>query len=130
MSSKSKITKLLKEAKEHTAKQNYSEAIELYKQALEIDPNNFTILFDLGLTHDACGEYENAIDCLLKIPNMEYDNFTLWKTIGHSYKMLKQYRKSIDAYKKALSFNPDSNNKEMIINIIDNMVLKVDYDNE
>ncbi|NHJ87491.1 MAG: tetratricopeptide repeat protein [Asgard group archaeon] len=119
--------KLLRKGRIEAKEENYSDAIKLFHEALKCEPDNKDTLFQLGIAYHNIADYKNTIFYLEKLLPPVSNNLVIWRTLGHSYQMLQDYRKAIHSYKKALEFNPDHQEKEMIMSIIDNLIFKVDY---
>lgn len=68
----------------------YSKAIESYKQAVKINPQNYDAQFNLGLAYHAYGDYRRAGKCYCKSINLEpmgydahYNLAILLRRMGH-----------------------------------------------
>ena len=84
---------------------NYSEAIELLKQAIEINPKNPTALYLLGtlLNEQKSPDCINFYEKCLEINNKSYLSYN---GLGNFYLRTKQYEKAEDNYTKAIEINP------------------------
>jgi len=84
---------------------NYSEAIELLKQAIELDPNNSTALHLLG----AMMNEQNSSECVkfyekcLKVNNRSY---LTYNGLGNFYLKTNQFEKAENYYTKSIEIDP------------------------
>ncbi|MBP7211202.1 tetratricopeptide repeat protein [bacterium] len=88
-------------------KQEFSEAIDLIKSAVELNPCAY-FYENLGRVYVDSGNSLEAIKILKKALALEPDNYTAWFTIAKAFKENKQIKNSIKAYRKALTLNPNS----------------------
>ncbi len=86
---------------------NYVKAIEAYKQAIHIEPNNANAYYNLSVTYAHLGLYKDAIEArkqAIRIdPNDAFDYYNL----GEYYDHLGLYKEAIEAYKQAIRIDPD-----------------------
>lgn len=96
---------------------NYEKGEELYKRAIELNPENSEHYKALGDLYQAEGEYKKAIKYYDKAAEktVNYNNVPLnpklsilYKNIGESYLKQKNTKKAIEALEKATANNPFS----------------------
>ena len=82
---------------------NYSNAIETYKKALEIDPSSGLANYEIALTYFAMKDYKNA-ELHSKKAVEANDNHKMHACImyGNSLDMLGETKKAIKVYEKAI----------------------------
>jgi len=92
----------------------YEEAIKCYDKALEIEPNNTSILREKSHALSCLNKYNEAIKCLDKALEIEPSNPDIWMKKGfitycssgtHDEKAL---REAIKYYDKALEIEPNN----------------------
>ncbi len=87
--------------------ENYPEAIELLRQALEIKPNYHEAWFELGFCYGEQKEYKQAISAYLKALEIKPDDHDAWYNLGIAYAAQQNYPQAIDACLKAIEIKPD-----------------------
>jgi len=84
----------------------YDDSIKAYKNALEIDPLNGSILNSLGVSYNEKGDFINALDSFKKAikicPNQKY----FFNNLGWAYCNLGEYDKAIKVCLKAIKIDP------------------------
>ncbi len=82
---------------------NTRKAIEYYKKAIDIDPNDEFIWHRIAENYRNLLNYEKIIECYensIKIdPNIKFK----WINLGEAYFNLNKYKKAIECYQKALA---------------------------
>jgi tetratricopeptide (TPR) repeat protein len=79
-----------------------------YKKALEINPNNYWALLNLGAAYsDYLNRAEEAKDLFEKAVKIHPDDSNLRFNLGLTYYKLKRFKDAITAHKQALSTQPD-----------------------
>jgi len=86
---------------------NYMKAIEAYKRAIHINPNNANVYYNLSVTYKNLGLYKEAIEARKQViridPNDPFDYYNL----GEYYDHLGLYKDAIEAYKQAIHIEPN-----------------------
>lgn len=100
--------KLIATGNEAYRQQQYDKAVLAYKQALELDPNNTTALYNLGNALFRDKKYEEAsvqFDALARTTvDKELQAKSLYNK-GVSFSQQKKLEESIEAYKQTLRLN-------------------------
>lgn len=102
------IKDLLNEAKHHEGKENLSEALKLYLDVLEIEPNHHKTLNKLGEIYFKLGrlnEAEKVISKVLKINPRDLNAFSNYTRVCL---LQKKTKKALEVAQKALAENPNS----------------------
>lgn len=86
---------------------NYTEALHLLKEALEIDPENDTTWNNISLSYDAIGEYQLALDAAQKAVNLGDENEIEYSNLGNAYFDLGNIEDAKLAYEKSLELEED-----------------------
>ena len=84
----------------------YNEALENYKKAYQLDPDNSGIAFRLGNTYFEMERYREAIEFFKKAKETFSDDIEIIKRLAGSYTELGEYSKAIEEYKNILEIIP------------------------
>lgn len=88
-------------------KGKYNEAINVYKKALDLEPDNVDAFIKIGLSYRHLEEYDRAIDYYDRVLDIEPDNKTAINNIGYTLECKGQIEDAIEMYKKSLEFDPN-----------------------
>lgn len=98
---------LLEEGKTYYNNGEYDKAIEIFKKAVELYPNDDDSWSWLGNSYGINGQIEEAIKYHLKAAELNPDDSRNWYNLGYSYINNEQYQESIEPLLKAIELNPD-----------------------
>jgi tetratricopeptide (TPR) repeat protein len=84
----------------------YDEALENYKKAYQLNPDDGGVAFRLGNAYFERGRYQDAIDFLSKAKETFSDDIEIIKKLAESYSELGQYSKAIEEYKSIIKIIP------------------------
>ena len=98
---------LLEEGKTYYNNGEYDKAIEIFKKAVELNPDNELNWHWLGPSYNKNGQYQEAINSLLKAVELNPDDYLNWNWLGSSYNQNGQYQEAINSGLKATQLNPD-----------------------
>jgi Flp pilus assembly protein TadD len=87
---------------------NVAAAIQKYREALKIDPEDPTALTGLGAALDESGQLENAIDCYRKALSAAPDNVIAHSGLGVIYEKQGDTDQAAKEYKTALSADQET----------------------
>ncbi|MDM8514677.1 tetratricopeptide repeat protein, partial [Desulfobacterales bacterium HSG16] len=87
---------------------NYEEAINQYRKAIEIDPDNTYANTMLGLAFYKQKNYEEAINQYRKAIEIDPDNTYAYNKLGRVFEKQKNYEEAINQYRKAIEIDPDN----------------------
>jgi len=107
--------KLIYTANECKMSRDYESAIQLYQQALKLEPKSIQALTSLGVIYKNQGEYERSIEVSEQAVILDPKNKFAWNLLGLVYLNTKNYDKAIKAYEHAL--NIDISSKEAAHNL-------------
>jgi len=96
-------------------KNHFTEAIEIFEQLLQENPNNETFLQKKGYCLQMSGNMEEALSAYLKAELINSNNSWTIKKLAYCYRVLKQPQEALEYYRKAAAFNPDSLSIQLII---------------
>ena len=86
---------------------NYTKAIEAFKQAIRIDPDDAIAHYNLGVAYDELGFHKNAIEAYKQAIRIDPDYANAHGNLGATYGQLGFYKDAIEAFKQAIRINPD-----------------------
>ena len=107
----------------HMKKGEFELAIECYKRASELDPDDEKPLFNLGLALKRLGRYEEAVQTYDKALAISEDPET-WNNKGNALAKLGRYEDAVESFKNALRLKPDYETARVNMNICANRILK------
>jgi tetratricopeptide (TPR) repeat protein len=81
-------------------------AIEKFKKALELDPQQANILGNMGEAYKKLGKLEEALDCYLKAVAISPNDAVLYTNLGVIYDKMGKRTESQEAFQKAAAINP------------------------
>ena len=84
----------------------FDAAIELYEEALLINPNYAKVYFNLGGAYHELSQLDEAVINYKKSLDIDPSFAEAQNNLGNVYKELDQLDKAIDSYQKALVINP------------------------
>lgn len=98
---------LLEEGKTYYNNGEYDKAIEIFKKAVELNPNDDDSWRWLGNSYNRNGQIEEAIKYYLKAAELNPDDSRNWFNLGISYLNNEQYKEAINSFLKVVELNPD-----------------------
>jgi peroxin-5 len=87
---------------------NFDMALESFTHALELSPENHSLLNKIGATLANRGQNPDAIDKYQEALDRNPFYVRVWVNIGIAYSNLKEYDKAARFYLCALSLNPEA----------------------
>jgi len=98
--------KLFKRGINLMADEKLEEAIEVFEQALRIDPNNIETLMKLGYARFHIDDHSEALKIYDRILDIDVTNPEAWNLKGLVHYEQKNYSKALDAVQKAIESDP------------------------
>lgn len=86
---------LIESGKEHFKNKNYTSALSVFQELLNLDPENKEILFEIGKTYFVLQEYHLAIDFLLKAKQKAPDYEHIYLLLAKSFTNIGSYAQAI-----------------------------------
>ena len=86
--------------------QEHQKALELFNKIIEIDPNNYRVLYNIGLTYFHLGKMENALKSCNEALKIKPDYKHCYYSIGLIYEVIDDWKKALEYYEKALKIDP------------------------
>jgi|GEM_PF-1829981 len=100
----SSVQELYEEATDAREAGDYGRAIELYAEAVAIDPDYADGWLNLGFAYYEAGEYAEVEDPLSKVLRFDTDrDADAWKILGSAREKLGKYSSALDAYDEAIA---------------------------
>ncbi|MCL1932589.1 MAG: tetratricopeptide repeat protein [Candidatus Azobacteroides sp.] len=96
-------------------KNHFTEAAEIFEQALQDNPNNETLLQKKGYCLQMLGKLEEALSVYLKAELLNSNHSWTIKKLAYCYRALKQPREALEYYRKAAALNPNNLSIELHI---------------
>jgi tetratricopeptide (TPR) repeat protein len=87
---------------------NYDKAIELFNEALELDPGNSVYIYEKALSHYAKLDYQQAINLAEPLISSGTGEDVAYQLVGNAYDMIQQPDKAIEIYNNGLKKFPNS----------------------
>ena len=98
--------KLFKKGINLMADEKLEDAVEMFQQALRIDPNSVDTLMKLGYARFHLDDHNEALAIYDKILDIDVTNPEAWNLKGLVYYEQKKYAKALDAVEKAIESDP------------------------
>jgi len=95
---------------------SYDQAIDAFKRALNLNPENKDIMIRIGLSYRYKEKYDTAIEWYEKVLEIDPEDVLALNNIGYAYECKNQFEKAIEMYQKALKIEP--NYELSLINLI------------
>ena len=82
--------------------ENYNQAIKYYNLAIDEDPFDYNLWYNLGVVHSQKEQHYKAVDCFEMSLAINEEFFLSWHNLGNSFSSLGRLNESIKSYKEAL----------------------------
>lgn len=98
---------LMREGMELRHSGKMESALKLYHQALEIDPENANVLYELCISYFQLGDYDNSIEYGERGAELDSElRSQFYSAIGSCYDNMGQPEKAVAMYKKGIATDP------------------------
>jgi len=98
--------KLFKKGINFMADEKLEDAVDVFQQALRIDPDSVETLLKLGYARFHLDDHNEALAVYDKILDIDVTNPEVWNLKGLVYYQQKKYAKALDAAEKAIESDP------------------------
>jgi hypothetical protein len=98
----------------YKAVSEYKKAIESFKEALRLKPDEWAFLNILGVTFREAGDYAAAVEILKKAIDIRPREWRNYNILGNVYMKLGERGKAVVMFENALSLNPPNDYAEKI----------------
>jgi anaphase-promoting complex subunit 8 len=88
---------------EHLEMKNIPYAIECYRTAVDINPNDFRAWYGLGQTYEIHQMFNHAVFYFLNAAKTKPNDSRMWTALGSCYDKLDKKIEAIKSYEKALN---------------------------
>ncbi len=88
-------------------KVDYEKALDYFEKALDLCPNDISLLNNIGFTYGEMKKYDKAIETYEKSLKIKPSHANTWNGLALSYKKLGKYEDAIRACKKAIELDPN-----------------------
>ncbi len=89
------------------SKESLEQALIFYKKAIDLDPNNPSILFNYGFALHGLERWNDSIEYFDRVLNLKPDDCKAWKYRGDSLMMLGKYEEAEISFNKSVQINPN-----------------------
>ena len=86
---------------------NYTEAIDDYTKAIELDPDYEIAYNNRGFAFDNLAQYGKAVEDYTKAIELKPDYANAYNNRGYAYRKLGQCDRAVEDYTKAIELDPD-----------------------
>lgn len=86
---------------------HFEQAIKYLTQAHRQQPENLSVLYDLGYFHDRLHRYKDSIRYYQQYLDLDPYSDNVWYNLGIVYHKMEQYHDAVDAYDYSIAINPD-----------------------
>ena len=102
-------------------KKKHDDAINNFKKAIELNPNESVFYFNLSIAYNSIGNHSESINFSKKTISLKPKNFNAWLNYGNSLRALNRFHESIECYEKALQIQSNFENAKinMALSLID-----------
>ncbi len=101
------LEKIFASAVQNHQKNNLTEAIDLYKQILKLDPHNSIVNYNLALAFDKNNEIYKAINCYEEAIKIDPNYLSAHFNLGIAYRELGNLEKEISCYENTINIDPN-----------------------
>ena len=117
--------RLKNEGNELMKREQYSEALNLYSRAIDLDASNAVYYCNRAAAHSKLNNHESALeDCKRAISN-DPNYSKAYGRMGLAYGNLNDHAKSRDCYRKALELDPNNDSYRNNLKIAEEKVAEV-----
>ena len=114
----------LENAKEHFVNGEYRQAVRIYEQLLENNPNNISLLKMKAIALSNSGDELNSLKDFYKIIQQDPNNVLALTGMGVSFGNLGEYKEASNYLENALKEDPDNKIIKNYKKIIDEINIK------
>ena len=97
-----KLMSVFLDAERCRVAEKYSDALQHYLKAVEIDEHNVTVWVKLGRAYRECGLHDKALECYNKAISLDPNFPTAYSNIGAIFLFKKDYQRALEYYEKGM----------------------------
>jgi len=114
-------------AKQNISREQFDDAIELCKKAIDLDNNHVESHYLMGNAYKLKKEYDKAIEKYIKAVEIDNNYTNAWNDMGLAHAFKKDFDKAIEMYQTAIKI--DSKQDNVFYNMGNAYKFKKDLDN-
>ena len=92
---------------EYQNQNDYKSALNVLKEAIRVNPNNESAIYEIAFCYDQLEDFESSIKCYSDFIDENPYSFTAWYNLGNAYSKIDNYEKAIWAYDYCILINDD-----------------------
>ena len=92
---------------QYLRQQNYSQALQAYEEALQLDPRNFYAWNGKGTALYNQGNYRRALEAYQKALDIHTDNAVVWVSAGIVLNSMHRYQQALVHFERALALDAE-----------------------
>lgn len=100
-------SRLLLEAENYFAKEQYNDAIEVYQKILKYDPDNRQAISGVGMVLTSFGQYDKALIFSQKAVSLKPDDAESYFRLGVVFGYIGDFDKALESFQRALALEPN-----------------------
>ncbi|MBU0476146.1 MAG: tetratricopeptide repeat protein [Bacteroidetes bacterium] len=85
----------------------YDNTILYYQKAIDLDPNNATANYNMGIAYSAKEKYDKAIECYQKAIDLDPNDASAYNNMGYAYFNSGNVDKAIECYQRTIDLDPN-----------------------
>jgi len=101
------VTRLLSSGDELIRSGEFNKALEKYKEALEMEPENPECNYKVGVGNYLLGNYSKALNYFQKAVDLDPSHYKALNNLGYLYEKEDKFKKATRYYERAIKANPD-----------------------
>lgn len=118
---------MFNQAREHVYKGEYRQAITIYDDILEVEPDNISTLKMKGIVHSNLQEHDKSLRQFFKILQYKPNDVISLTGMGVGFGNLGEYQESLRYFQKAHDEKPNSIIIKNYIDFINSVIIKYPY---
>uniref|UniRef100_A0A0K0F4X8 OSM-5 (inferred by orthology to a C. elegans protein) n=1 Tax=Strongyloides venezuelensis TaxID=75913 RepID=A0A0K0F4X8_STRVS len=87
-------------------KNDYTNALQYYREALNVEPSRVQALFNMGLVYQKTNDFQKALECYYKLNHMLANNVQVITQLAGIYEKIENNEQAIELYSQANSLAP------------------------
>lgn len=126
---KEKADKLKNEGNEFMKQEKFSEALEKYKEAIEIDSSNAVYYCNRAAAYSKVSDFQNSIEDCKNALKIDPTYGKAWGRLGLALLSNNQYEEAYEAYNKAIQLEPANDGYKQNLKIVEDKLKNMTFAN-
>lgn len=126
---KEKADKLKNEGNEFMKQEKFSEALEKYKEAIEIDSSNAVYYCNRAAAYSKVSDFQNSIEDCKNALKIDPTYGKAWGRLGLALLSNNQYEEAYEAYNKAIQLEPANDGYKQNLKIVEDKLKNMTFSN-